>query len=198
MSKRLTVAAGTGLVLALACPTTENFGRFVGTVKTEWIDPDRKMRLLDDFVYVDSVGVDWRAPKSSVIDGASIPRLLWTLVGSPFTGKYRNASVVHDVACDARLRPWEAVHRMFYEACRCGGVDEQMAKVLYAGVYHFGPRWAPSGAALTEPRPLATAEQFEQLKSYVESSNPSLRAIEGFVPREERLVHPALTPPPPV
>ena len=101
------------------------YGKFVGTVKSEWVESDRKMKLLEDFIYIDPSGDQWEAPKESIIDGASIPRLLWTMVGSPFAGDYRNASVVHDVACDQKSAPWKNVHRMFFYACRCGGVGEK-------------------------------------------------------------------------
>ncbi|NBX30484.1 DUF1353 domain-containing protein, partial [bacterium] len=47
----------------------------------------------------------------------------------------------HDVACEARTREWRTVHRMFYEACRCGGVAAAEAKAMYYAVWHFGPRW---------------------------------------------------------
>ena len=80
-------------------------------------------------------------PAGSVVDGASIPQVFWSLVGGPFEGEYRNASVVHDVACDRKSEPWEAVHLMFYNACRCGGVGEKKAKLLYWAVYLGGPRW---------------------------------------------------------
>jgi hypothetical protein len=122
------------------------FGRFVGTVTAKWVDPSRVMELVDDFAYIDPTGTKWNAPKGSHVDGASIPQALWTLVGSPFTGEYRNASVVHDVACVIRDRPWQDVHIMFYNAMRCGGVSETRALYMYAAVHHFGPRWAePSG-----------------------------------------------------
>src|SRR5437773_7102558 len=135
------------LLLAAACNHSGAFGHFVGTVKTEWIEPNRRMRLLDDFAYVDAKGVEWKAPKGSVVDGASIPQVLWSVVGSPYTGEYRNASVVHDVACEKRDKPWQDVHRMFYEACLAGGVAEQKAKLMYAAVYHFVPKCAPGGAS---------------------------------------------------
>mgnify|MGYP001792979849 CR=1 FL=1 len=57
--------------------------------------------------YVDPKGHVWVAPASSVVDGASIPRSLWTFMGGPFEGKYRNASVLHDVADDQKNRPRE-------------------------------------------------------------------------------------------
>src|SRR5262245_35717189 len=81
------------------------------------------------------------APKKFEADGASIPQLFWTVVGGPLDGQYRNASIVHDVGCVRMTDKWEDVHLMFYEACRCGGVPENKAKVVYAAVYHWGPRW---------------------------------------------------------
>jgi hypothetical protein len=156
-----------------------DFGHFEGAVVTEWITPDREMRLVEEFAYIDPSNTAWRAPAGATIDGASIPRVLWTLVGSPFTGHYRNASVVHDVACVSRIESWQRVHRMFYSACRCGGVGELSAKTMYAAVYHFGPRWHPDGieeAAIAPP----SEELMADLEQYVRQENPSLDAIESF------------------
>jgi Protein of unknown function (DUF1353) len=116
-------------------------GRYIGTVKAKWLDDGRRMRLLAKFSYIDPKGLRWDAPKGWVIDGASIPRVLWTPVGGPFEGIYRNASVIHDVGCDQRTRPWEAVHEVFYWAMLTSGVGILRAKIMYAAVYHFGPRW---------------------------------------------------------
>ena len=173
-------AASLLLLFIGGCAQPGPFGHFVGTVKTEWIEPDRKMRLLDDFSYVDAKGITWPAPKGSVVDGASIPQVLWSVVGSPYTGEYRSASVVHDVACAKRDRPWEDVHRMFYEACRAGGLAEEKAKLMYAAVYHFGPRWSRQGTLMMFQRTIPVEDEFAQLKTYVENQNPSLDQIEKF------------------
>lgn len=119
----------------------QGFGRYVGSVQTEWIDAERKMRLLAPFTYVDPKGVEWTAPSGWVIDGASIPVFAWSIIGGPYNGKYRNASVIHDVACDQQTQPWEQVHETFYWAMLASGVENWRAKVMYAAVYHFGPRW---------------------------------------------------------
>jgi len=49
--------------------------------------------------------------------------------------------VIHDVACDQQTRPWESAHEAFYWAMRASRVDAIQAKIMYAVVYHFGPRW---------------------------------------------------------
>jgi len=119
----------------------ELWGRFDGRVVARWEADGRTMTLLAPFAYVDPRGVRWDAGPGLALDGASIPRAFWTLIGGPFAGEFREASVVHDAACLDRDRPWRAVHRMFYEACRCGGVGAVPAKTMYYAVFHFGPRW---------------------------------------------------------
>ncbi|MGI4863531.1 MAG: DUF1353 domain-containing protein [Janthinobacterium lividum] len=95
-------------------------------------------------------GTVWEAPSGSIVNGASIPRVLWTLVGSPFTGDYVYASIVHDVACDTRTRPWRDTHYMFYLACLAGGTRPGRAKLMYLAVRNFGPRW-PVPAPVSQP-----------------------------------------------
>jgi len=120
----------------------QELGQYIGTVQTEWLEDGRRMRLLSSFAYVDPKGVEWLAPIGSVVDGASIPQAAWTFIGGPFEGPYRNASVIHDVGCDQKLRSWEEVHEVFYWAMLASGVESWRAKVMYGAVYHFGPRWS--------------------------------------------------------
>jgi hypothetical protein len=162
----------------------DNYGRFSGNPQAEWLrntqGEDRDMRLLADFWYEEPSGMRWVAPQGSVVNGASIPRAFWTLVGSPFTGRYRRASIVHDVACGTREQPDRAVHRMFYYACRADGVDDGTAKLMYAAIRHFGPRWrtraeieaAQAAGAAALPAPLPDPEvvqaQFAALRTEIE------------------------------
>ncbi len=137
--------AAVAVLLLFAAPLhAQNYGHFIGVVRAQ-LDPDgRNMTLIEPFAYIDPNGTRWEAPARSVTDGASIPRFAWSIIGGPFEGKYRNAAVIHDVACVARNRPWRSVHRAFYFAMLAGGVTPVQAKVMYAAVYHFGPRWATS------------------------------------------------------
>jgi len=113
-------------------------GTFMGIPKTEWLvnelGKDREMRLIDDFAFTDPNGRVWAAPASSIIDGASIPRELWAVVGSPYTDNYRRASIVHDIACNTPGVNRKEADVMFFHACRAGGCDSIQAFVLYAGV----------------------------------------------------------------
>ena len=120
-------------------------GIFKGRIVTEWLGDGRQMRLLEDFSYVDSSQRLWVAPADSIVDGASIPKAIWSIAGSPFCGLYRNASVLHDVYCVNRVLPWQLVHKMFYDAMLDTGVDEKTAYEMYTAVKHFGPRWDEGG-----------------------------------------------------
>ena len=156
-------------------------GEFSATPKIEFIDtpgaPNRTVRVIEDFTFTEAAtGTVWQAPSGSLVDGASIPRVLWTLVGSPFTGDYFYASIVHDVACQLRSRPWPEVHYMFYLACLAGGTKRGRAKYMYLAVRNFGPHWpAPSPLApktavfesqanllLLEEAPVPTARRARQ------------------------------------
>lgn len=115
---------------------------FDNTVKTEWIeDSPRDMLLLEAVRFTGSNGKTWTAPAGSVINGANIPRLFWLVVGSPFIGRYRRATVLHDVYCGTMTEPYQAVHRMFYEAMLCDRVDHDRAEVMFKAVWLFGPKW---------------------------------------------------------
>src|SRR2546426_11886786 len=139
------------LVLSFTVAVGQEFGHFIGNPQTEW-DPDgRHMSLLKNFIYVDPAAQEWVARQGSKIDGASIPHVFWSLIGGPFEGKYRNASVVHDTECqEPHKHDWRDVHRMFYFASRAGGVGAVKAKVMFAAGYHFGPRWQWNGQPPSE------------------------------------------------
>jgi uncharacterized protein DUF1353 len=73
-----------------------SWGRFVGTVKTEWHEDGRTMHLLDNFGYVDGAGNVWTAPKGHKIDGASIPQVFWSFIGGPLrasTGTLQSSTI---------------------------------------------------------------------------------------------------------
>jgi hypothetical protein len=108
--------------------------------RTLWLTEakaDRHMQLLTEFWFRDPDNRLWTTPVHYKIDGASIPKPLWSLVGSPYTGDYRRASIVHDKACDDAAGDQaarRAADRMFYHACREGGCSVVEATLLYIGV----------------------------------------------------------------
>src|SRR3954447_8189198 len=68
------------------------WGYFTGEVDARWENDGRTMVLIDELRYTDPYGQVWVAPAGSKVDGASIPRAFWSVIGVPFEGKYRKAS----------------------------------------------------------------------------------------------------------
>lgn len=122
-------------------------GRYEGRAIVEFGDEQRIVRLVERFAFIDCQEKTWEVPADARVDGASIPRLLWTIIGGPFEGRYRNASIIHDWYCDRRTRPWERVHEIFYEAMLTSGVSATQARILYTGVLLGGPRWSLTAVA---------------------------------------------------
>ena len=125
---------------------------FEGTVDARWLvetGEDRKMVLLSNFAFIDSTGFRWEAKTGDIIDGASIPEMVWSqVIGTPYIGDYRRASVIHDVACEKMIKTSRDAHRMFYEAMLADGTPQDRAMMFYLAVRTFGPRWDAS-----TPRP---------------------------------------------
>lgn len=169
---------------------------YIGTVKVRWLDDGPGMVLLNDFSFVDSRSVRWTAPRGAQIDGASIPKPFWSIIGTPFTGKYRDASVIHDFHTDAEVGYWRDVHRVFYEGMLTSGVPRRKAKTMYAAVFYFGKRWAFDGQpvhdceaqdmmCLQDRRvekavPRFNEDAFARLERFIAETDPSLSEIESF------------------
>ena len=117
-------------------------GEYTGRLVLTPLDDGIHMQLCGEFGFRDSNNKQWSVDPAARVDGASIPRFLWSVIGSPFTGKYVKASVIHDYHCDVRMERWQDVHRVFYNAMRVSGVPKVQAKTMYLAVYYQGPRWS--------------------------------------------------------
>lgn len=188
------------LFLLLVFPSTvfaEDWGKYSGDLQAQFLDDGRKLRLLADYSYTDPSGHVWLSPKDCVVDGASIPQVFWSVIGGPLEGKYRNASVIHDIACDKKNMPWKKVHRAFYDAMRCSGVDVTKAKIMYFAVYHFGPRWGAdqllrnvasdwsfsnvrtTSYDLRSVPPVQQEADVKKIEAWISQQDPSLEEIEA-------------------
>jgi len=116
-------------------------GKFLGTLRVEYSNNGKTIKLLEDISFIDSKDKKWTAKKGMPSDGASIPRTFWTLIGSPLQGPYVRPAVIHDQYCITRTEPWKMVHWMFYEAMLVAGVGKIKAKTMYTAVMSLGPRW---------------------------------------------------------
>jgi len=158
------------------------WGRFSGPIETRWEDDGLTMVLLNELRYTDPYGEVWIAPVGARVNGASIPRAFWGVIGSPFTGKYRNASVLHDVAYTEQSRPWEDVDRMFYNAMRCSGVGVTKSKTMYYALRRHGRHWKHRQALPVESgalRPSAVSPgELGEIQQWIKTNDPDLKQIE--------------------
>ena len=161
-------------------------GHFEGRLVLNAMD-DGALQTAEVFAYVDALAVRWEVPAHSKTDGASVPKLLWGLL-PPLHGRYLKAAVVHDYNCVQRTQPWQRVHEVFFESMIDAQVEPVTAKVMYAAVYAFGPRWDANGNSLAPPVRRPEREQeiaFEGLKLWMEN-NPDLERIRERI-SEDRL-----------
>ncbi|HEU0210272.1 MAG TPA: DUF1353 domain-containing protein [Candidatus Udaeobacter sp.] len=174
-------------------PGATTWGHYNGEPVTKWNPDGRTMTLLTELRYTDPHGQVWVAPIGSVVDGASIPRYLWSIMGGPFEGRYRNASVLHDVAYGEHNRPWQECDRMFYYAMRCSGVGAAEAKTMYYALFKFGHHWkfpikrakavkyegamVARGEEIPRAIPVNPA-QITQARNWISDTDPSLEQIE--------------------
>jgi hypothetical protein len=157
-----------------------------GVVPTEWgyfignpiqfqraVSEPRNIQLTREFGFR-TAGKLWLVPRDAVVDGASIPQWAWSFIGGPQEGTYFDASVIHDFFCDTKGEPWREVHRVFYRAMRASGVEEFQARVMWAAVRYFGPRWRSQSADgrcigdCLEPLPVRTAYNVRWFTAYVD------------------------------
>jgi hypothetical protein len=75
-----------------------------------------------------------------VYDSASIPRIFWSLIGSPFSGKYRMAALIHDALYATQLTTRQEADDIFYNIMVNEGVAVWKAKLMYTAVLAFGDR----------------------------------------------------------
>jgi len=169
------------------------WGYYTGNPVTRWNPDGLTMTLLSELRYTDPHGIVWVAPAGSTVNGASIPRSLWSLMGGPFEGKYRDASVLHDVSYEQHKRPWQDCDRMFYNAMRCSGVSAVEAKTMFYALYRFGHHWKfpikrakPvkfEGAMVARgeeiPRAIPVNENdVNEARDWIRRAQPSLQEIE--------------------
>lgn len=146
----------------------------------------------------DSNDVEWTAPKGTLTDGASVPRLFLPVTDGRWDRMFLKAAVLHDCYCQTdnkarcrgryRTKPWQQVHRMFYEACLAGGTPSLLAKIMFSGVWLGGPRWDEPDRNLEDaPGELLTLG-FTAVKHWIEENNPTIEEIEADFERREPLL----------
>lgn len=101
-------------------------------IKLERVDK-RYYKLLDNHVEsIDNISVLVRS--GFLTDGASIPKIFWSIIGSPFTGEYTEAAVVHDALYASESLTRIECDKMFYELMKKHGVSYWKRTLMYIAV----------------------------------------------------------------
>jgi hypothetical protein len=167
------------------------WGYFSGEVETRWENDGRTMVLLNELRYTDPYGVVWVAPSGAKVDGASIPRAFWTIMGAPFEGKYRKASVLHDVAYDEQRVAPEEADLMFYNAMRASGVGAVTAKTMYYVLLRHGRHWKhkqalPAGEGTGRPTQV-NPDEVDEIQQWIRTNDPDVNQIQQRASGDETL-----------
>ena len=97
----------------------------------------RKRFLVDDFMFsVD--GRHYGITSGFWTDSASIPRAVWSLIGSPFTGRYVIPALIHDMLYCAQWFRRDKCDEVFYAAMLKCHVPKVQAWLIYKSVRMWG------------------------------------------------------------
>jgi hypothetical protein len=94
---------------------------------------DNLQQIAADFVAYLALIAYW-IPRGYVYDGASIPRIFWFLIGSPFEPVFAAAALVHDWFYLTHLVPRAVADECLYQLLRACGVGTVRAHIIWAAV----------------------------------------------------------------
>ena len=85
---------------------------------------------------VDGVSHSVIVPSGYITDGASIPKVSWLLVGTPYSPRFITAAIVHDYMCD---NSWEVglMSEIFKQLLVLSNVPSTTANLMYRAVYAY-------------------------------------------------------------
>lgn len=96
---------------------------------------DHVRRLSYDYrVRIANEGWSIHIARGYCSDGASIPRLLWRIVGHPWQGRSEPAAWCHDILYQTRAVPRHVADVAFRRLLRANGIGAIKAWAMYRGV----------------------------------------------------------------
>ena len=94
--------------------------------------------ILSEDKTVESLGYSVTVKKGFDFDGASIPRLLWSIYGSPLNGNYVVASLIHDGLYASQKVSKSISDRIFLDIMKQSNVGYIKRTSMYLAVKMFG------------------------------------------------------------
>lgn len=107
-------------------------GRFIG--KKQW-------ELTKTFKYLSKKDGIIEVHPGFITDGASIPWVVYSLIGSPWSGRYPEGAVIHDYLYFIQEFTRKKSDLIFYEAMKVLGVFWLKRRIMYYYVRALG--WIP-------------------------------------------------------
>jgi len=106
------------------------------------INYDIKLKMVDysHYVLIEDVKIDeYIIPKNFKTDGASIPKIFWSIFGCPFVGKYVKAAILHDYLYSGYVNiTFHKANLKFYKNMRKSGVSKIKSFIMFKIVEIFG------------------------------------------------------------
>ena len=83
-----------------------------------------------------------KVPAGFITDGASIPRFAWSLIGSPWSGRYARAAIIHDYLYFTKTVSRKEADRIFLQAMQILKVNWFKRRAMWLAVRLFaGAGW---------------------------------------------------------
>ena len=96
-----------------------------------------RWQLIAPFEYRSKIYGNFIVPTGFIVDGASIPRAVQPIIGSPWSGKYGRPSVLHDWLYHIK-HPRKESDLIFLQAMRICKVPYWKRKAMYIALRGFG------------------------------------------------------------
>lgn len=95
--------------------------------------------LLQNLVWIRADGTTVVIPAGFVCDGATVPRVVWSLVGGPFDGPYLPGAILHDFLLSVRTpgQPVWGIHKEFYNGMRANNTSWLISNLFYRSVQTY-------------------------------------------------------------
>ncbi len=93
----------------------------------------KEAKACEDWYFIID-GKQFWIPAGYVFDGASIPRIFWLLIGSPFQPNYWAAALAHDWLYLMHWVDRSAADEVIYQLLKLSGVGTIKAHIIWAAV----------------------------------------------------------------
>ena len=107
--------------------------KFIGKLITKDLDDDM-WEIMVSYAFVDSKGVRHYVLKEFKSNGASIPRLLWSIVGTPRATDMAQSAVLHDFKYRYGGVSRKRADQLLREGMKVLGAPWWKRQIVYAGI----------------------------------------------------------------